>query len=197
MRSYHHRSSRFHIVPKVTDQCNSQLNELTTKYYRLLKWDDKGNLPTNKRREAEYRGKHSLSPGLVGGNRGKRRGMERREAVTPEIVRGNRLVCGNVEGVGVRNSPLLVKEKTTSTNDLPLFTPSPRPKLLRPQNSVLTGHLPLTPSKHSERTLPPLRLKKRIDIDMRGLHSRRRWNRQLDEMSVSSDSNCEVLTPLL
>lgn len=48
-------------LPGLSHACNSQLNQLTTKYFQLLR--SKGTpSPLRKRRDSGYRGRHALSP---------------------------------------------------------------------------------------------------------------------------------------
>lgn len=184
---------------KVTDLCNSELNHLTTKYYRLLRFDQKSTSPGTQRREQSYRGKHSLSPLPSRSRLEERRSskIRHRTAITPEPNSDFSLPIGNLEGVGVSRTPN--HEKTTSTKDLinchPICKGSTRKSSLLQAKSSRSGpRVFILALKNKEQTLPLLRTKRRIDVDMRVLQSRRERHKE-GALPWSIDSSFELLTP--
>lgn len=181
---------------KVTDLCNSELNQLTTKYYRLLRFDQKSSSPGTQRREQSYRGKHSLSPLPARSRLETRRNskIRHRTALTPEP---DSLPIGNLEGISVSRTPN--HEKNTSTKDLTSCEPSHRGRcrensLLQVRISRIDQKMLVSAGKYKEKTLPLLRTKKRIDVDMRKLQSRKERHREGAPV-WSINSSLELLTP--
>lgn len=184
---------------KVTDVCNSELNHLTTKYYRLLRFDQKSSSPGTQRREQSYRGKHSLSPLPARSRLEERRNSQIRHktAITPEPNSDFSLRIGSLEGVGVSRTPN--HEKTTSTKDLANCYPIRKGRnrensLLQAKSSRSGTRKLILALKNKEQTLPLLRTKKRIDVDMRLLQSRKERHRE-SALPWSIDSSLELLTP--
>lgn len=155
------RRLRF-VTHRTTDRCNSELNHLATKYYELVRLGRRGNTNwlASVRREANYRGKHSLSPlplkvyfDLPDTSR------RAYGSLTPEPKRA---VVTKLEGTAIIGT--LSREQQTTTKDI-----SASQVLQKVRKEQRLPALPM--AKRTEQrdkcSFPSLRKKKRIDIDLR------------------------------
>jgi len=178
---------------QIADLCNSELNHLTTKYYRLLRFDKKTLIPVTPRRGLAYRGKHSLSPIPARSRFKEKRKSQNRlgVAVTPEPNSEVFLHVGSSERDRAGLTPR--QEKTTSTKGL--VSPHSAHIVSSPRNLFQEKpDLYVLTLKRQELTLPVLRSKKKINVDMRVLQSREGRPKTRDS-PWSRANSMERLTP--